>query len=75
MGLDACQWATGRAAVQMVLVDPQVRRPNRLVRPSAMDTTVRPAPLASDASADPDAVRLAADFPALCQEAVPDFRP
>jgi len=56
----------------MVLVGLQVRRP---ILPAAKDTIARLAPPASDASVAPDAVRLAADFPALCQEAVLDFRP
>jgi len=46
----------------MVLAGPQVRHPTRLVRQTAKGTDVRLDPLAWDALADPDAVRLAADF-------------
>jgi hypothetical protein len=61
----------------MVLVGPQVRHPTRLVRQTAKDTDVRLDPPAWDASADPGAVRLAADFPTRrqCPEAVRDSRP
>jgi len=54
----------------MVLVGLQVRHPTRLVRQTAKGTDVRLDPLAWDALADPDAVRLAADLPPLCREAV-----
>jgi hypothetical protein len=59
----------------MVWADPQVRPPNRLIRRIATDTAARPDPLASAAWVDPDAVRLAADLPDPCLEAVPDFHP
>ena len=61
----------------MVLVGPQVRHPTRLVRRTAKDTDVRLDPPAWDASADPGAVRPAADFPTRCQcpEGVRDSRP
>jgi hypothetical protein len=53
----------------MVLVALQVRRPILLVHPTAKDTSVLD-PQASDASVDPDAVRLAAGRPARCPVAV-----
>ncbi len=59
----------------MVSAGLQVRRPSRLVRPAATDRAVHLALSASDASADPDAVRLAADLPAQCPEVVRDSRP
>ena len=58
----------------MVLAAPQVRRPPRRVRLTAKDRVVRPAPPASDASVDPDAVRLAVDLPAQFPEEAHDFR-
>ncbi len=59
----------------MFLAALQVRRQKTLrIHPAAKDTIARLAPLASDASADPDAVRLAADLPRLCPEAVRDSR-
>jgi hypothetical protein len=61
----------------MALAGPQVRHPTRLVRQTAKGTDVRLDPLAWDALADPDAVRLAADFLTRrqCPEAVRDSRP
>ena len=56
----------------MVLADPQVRRPARLIHPAVKHTIARLGPLASVASADPDAVRPGADLPAQCPEAVRD---
>jgi hypothetical protein len=56
----------------MVLVGLQVRRP---ARPTVKDTIARLAPPASDASVDPDAVRLAADLPPQSPEAVRGSRP
>jgi len=67
--------ALHRAAAQMVLVGLQVRRPARPIHPAAKDTIARLAPPASDASVDPDAVRLAADLPPQCPEAVHGSRP
>ena len=59
----------------MFLAALQVRRQKTLrIHPAAKDTIARLAPLASDASADPDAARLAADLPRLCPEAVRDSR-
>jgi hypothetical protein len=58
----------------MVLVAPQVRHRNRPVLPIAMDMAVRPALLASDASAGLDVVRPAADLPHPCRGAVRGFR-
>ena len=61
----------------MVLVGPQVRHPTRLVHLTAKGTDARLDPLAWDASADLDAVRLAADFLTRrqCPEAVRGSRP
>jgi hypothetical protein len=59
----------------MVSVGLQVRHPTRLIHPAAKDMIARLAPPASDASVDPDAVRLAADLPAQCPEAVRGSRP
>ena len=56
----------------MVLADPQVLRSARLIHPAVKDTIARLGPLASVASADPDAVRPGADLPAQCPEAVRD---
>jgi hypothetical protein len=59
----------------MFLAGLQVRRQKTLlIHPAAKGTIAHLAPLASDASADPDAVRLAADLPPLCPEAVRDSR-
>jgi hypothetical protein len=58
----------------MVLVALLVRRPILQVHPIAKDTLVLD-PQASDASVDPDAVRLAAGRPAQCPVAVRDFLP
>jgi len=71
---DACLTALCRAAAQMVLVGLQVRHLARLIHPTVKDMIARLAPPASDASVDPDAVRLAADLPPLCPGAVRDFR-
>jgi len=57
----------------MVLADPQVRHPNRLVRPIATGTAVRPALRASGALVGLDAARPGAALPNLCPEAVHDF--
>jgi hypothetical protein len=54
----------------MVLAGRQVRRQIRRIHPDAKDRAVHLVPLASDASAAPDAVRLAADLPPLCPVAV-----
>ena len=71
----ACRWALGRAAVQMVLVDPQVRCPNRLVRRTSTDR-VDLGPTASGGWVDPDVDHLAAaDRRARCRGAVRDFLP
>jgi hypothetical protein len=59
----------------MVLVGLQVRRPARPIHPAVKDTIARLAPPASDASVDPGAVRLAADLPPQCPEAVHGSRP
>jgi hypothetical protein len=59
----------------MVLVGLQVRRQARLIHPAVKDRIARLAPRASDASVDPDAVRLAADLPAQYPEAVHGSRP
>ena len=59
----------------MVWADPQVRRPNRLVRPIAMDKAVRPALQASDALVALDAGRPDVDLPDPCSEVVRDFLP
>ena len=58
----------------MALAALQVRRPNRRALPIATDRVVRLAPLASDASVGPDAVRLVFDLQ-VPKEAVRDFRP
>jgi hypothetical protein len=58
----------------MVLAGPQGRPPPRLVHQTAKDKAARPGPKASDASVDPDAVPLAAEHLAPCQEAVRDCR-
>jgi hypothetical protein len=72
----ACPKAPGLAVVQMVLVARLVRRPILPVHPTAKDTFGLD-PQASGAWVDPDVARLgaAADLPAPCSEAVPDFRP
>ena len=72
---DARHWVTGRAAAQKVVADPQVRRPNRLVRPIAMDKAGRPVLQASDASVALDAVRPDVAPPDPCSEVVRDFLP
>ena len=59
----------------MVWADPQVRRPNRLVRPIAMDKAARPVLQASDASVGRGAVRPDVDLPDPCSEVVRDFLP
>jgi hypothetical protein len=58
----------------MVLADPPVRHPARLIHQAAKDTTAHLAPQASDALVDPDAVRPGADLPAQSPEAVRDSR-
>ena len=75
MVLGACLLAWGHAADQKVLADPQVRRPNRLVRPIAMDKAARPVLQASDALVALDAVRPDVDLPDPCSEVVRDFLP
>ena len=49
--------------------------PVRPIHPAVKDMIAHLAPPASDASVDPDAVRLAADLPPQCPEAAHDFRP
>lgn len=58
----------------MVSAAQRVRRRSRWVRLIAKDRIVHLDPQASDASVDPDAVRLAADRPLLCLEGVRDSR-
>jgi hypothetical protein len=58
----------------MVLAGLPVHCLARLVHPTVKDTGDHLAPPASDASVDPDAVRLAADCLAQCPEAVRDSR-
>ena len=71
---DASPSAANLAVVQMVLVALLVRRPILPVHPTVKDTFVL-ALQASDASVDPDAVRLAAGRPAQCPAAVRDYLP
>lgn len=56
------------------MVGPRVRHRSRLVRPTAKDTVVHLAPLASDVSVALDVVHLAGDFLHPCPEAVRGFR-
>ena len=74
MDWDACPPAANLAVVQMVLVALLARHPILPVHPTVKDTFVL-ALQASDASVDPDAVRLAADRPAQCPAAVRDYLP